>query len=95
MEFGILLLDHHRTVSFVTTTPSRVATVFAQVVIKNMTGYNHASGGIFDRTPLSISFFTERTSVMLLGKISDELYNQVHSRVQFELNRQIFDATGC
>jgi hypothetical protein len=95
MELGILLLDHHRTVSFVTTTPSRAPTVFAQIVIKNMTGYNHASGGTFDHTPLSISFFTERTSVMMIGKITDELYDQVRQRVQFELNRQIFDATGC
>jgi hypothetical protein len=95
MELGILLLDRHRTVSFVTTTPSRASTVFAQIVIKNMTGYNHASGGTFDHTPLSISFFTERTSVMMVGKITDELYDQVRNRVQFELNRQIFDATGC
>jgi len=95
MELGILLLAHHRTVSFVSTTQSRASAVFAQIVIKNMTGYNHASGGTFDRTPLSISFFTERTSVMMIGKITDELYDQVRQRVQFELNRQVFDAHAC
>jgi hypothetical protein len=32
---------------------------------------------------------------MMVGKMTDELYDQVRNRVQFELNRQIFDATGC
>jgi hypothetical protein len=94
-ELGILLLDHHRTISFVSTTYNRAAAVFARIVVENLTGYDHALGGSFDHTPLSISYFTERKSVMLVGKITEELYEQVRQRVQFEINRRVFDAHAC
>jgi hypothetical protein len=61
------------------------------MVVDTMVGYNDARGGEFDRTPMTISYFTERISVMLMGKINDDLYDQVRRRVEFEINRRTFD----
>ena len=94
-ELGILLLDHHRTISFVSTTESRAPNVFARIIVENLVGYDHALGGTFDHTPLSISYFTERKSIMLVGKITEELYEQIRQRVQFEINRRVFDIHAC
>ena len=40
---------------------------------------------------MTISYFTERISVMLMGKINDDIYDQVRRRVEFEINRRMFD----
>ena len=91
MDYGILLLMQHRTERFVPANSRNVPTVFAQMVVDTMVGYNDARGGEFDRTPMTISYFTERISVMLMGKINDDLYDQVRRRVEFEINRRMFD----
>ena len=91
MDFGIVLLIQHRTERFVPVNGRNAPTVFAQMVVDTMVGYNDARGGEFDRTPMTISYFTERISVMLMGKINDDLYDQVRRRVEFEINRRMFD----
>jgi hypothetical protein len=91
MEFGIVLLMHHRTERFVPVSIRNVPSVFAQMVVDTMVGYNDARGGEFDRTPMTISYFTERMAVMLVGKITSDLYDQVKRRVEFEINRRMFD----
>jgi hypothetical protein len=93
MELEILVLDRHRIISSIMTNLTRAPTVFAQTVIKYLTAYNHASGGTLNRSSLSLSFFTERISVMMIGSITPELYSQVEQRIQFELKRQVFDST--
>jgi len=93
MDLGILLLERHRPISFVTTQLSRAAVVFAGIVVQNMTGYSHAIGGVFDRTPMTTSFYTDRISIMMVGKITDELYEQVRQRTLFEINRAVFEST--
>ena len=91
MEYGIVLLIQNRTERFVSVNARNAPTVFAQMVVDTMVGYNDARGGEFDRTPMTISYFTERISVMLMGKINDDLYDQVRRRVEFEINRRTFD----
>ena len=91
MEYGIVLLIQNRTERFVSVNARNAPTVFAQMVVDTMVGYNDARGGEFDRTPMTISYFTERISVMLMGKINDDLYDQVRRRVEFEINRRMFD----
>jgi hypothetical protein len=94
MELGLLALDHHRTVSFKHTTHEKAPNAFAQMVAEHMRGYDDASGGDFDRTPMTISFCTERKSVMLVGKITEDLYERVRQRVNFELRRRVFSENG-
>jgi hypothetical protein len=91
MDFGIVLLIQHRTDRFVPVNARNAPNVFANMVVDTMVGYNDARGGEFDRTPMTISYFTERVCVMLMGKINDDLYDQVRRRVEFEINRRTFD----
>jgi hypothetical protein len=91
MDFGIVLLFQHRTERFVPVNARNAPSVFATMVVDTMVGYNDARGGEFDRTPMTISYFTERVCVMLMGKINDDLYDQVRRRVEFEINRRTFD----
>jgi hypothetical protein len=91
MEYGIVLLIQHRTERFVSVNGRNAPSVFANMVVDTMVGYNDARGGEFDRTPMTISYFTERVSVMLMGKINDDIYDQVRRRVEFEINRRMFD----
>jgi hypothetical protein len=91
MEYGIVLLIQHRTERFVPTNIRSAPGLFAQIVVDNMVGYNDAKGGEFDRTPMTISFFTDRMCVMIMGKITDDLYDQTRRRVEFEINRRMFD----
>jgi len=91
MEYGIVLLMQHRTERFVSVNGRNAPSVFANMVVDTMVGYNDARGGEFDRTPMTISYFTERVSVMLMGKINDDIYDQVRRRVEFEINRRMFD----
>jgi hypothetical protein len=91
MDFGIVLLMQHRTERVVPVNARNAPTVFATMVVDTMVGYNDARGGEFDRTPMTISYFTERVCVMLTGKINDDLYDQVRRRVEFEINRRTFE----
>ena len=91
MDYGIVLLIHHRTERFVPVNVRNAPSVFAHMVVDTMVGYNDARGGEFDRTPMTISYFTDRICVMLMGKINDDLYDQVRRRVEFEINRRAFD----
>ena len=91
MDFGIVLLLQHRTERFVPVNARNAPSVFATMVVDTMVGYNDARGGEFDRTPMTISYFTERVCVMLMGKINDDIYDQVRRRVEFEINRRTFD----
>ena len=91
MDYGILLLMQHRTERFVPANSRNVPTVFAQMVVNTMVGYNDARGGEFESTPMTISYFTERMCVMLVGEITGDLYDQVRRRVEFEINRRMFD----
>jgi hypothetical protein len=93
MEYGIVLLMRHRTERFVPTSNRSAPALFSQIVVDTMVGYNDARGGEFDRTPMTVSYFTDRVCVMLVGKITDDLYDQVHRRVDFEINRRVFDKT--
>jgi hypothetical protein len=94
MDLGLLVLDHHHTLSFAPTTHNKAPNVFAQLVAEHMRGYDDASGGDFEHTPMTISFYTERKSVMLVGNITDELYERVRQRVNFELRRRVFSENG-
>ena len=94
MELGLLVLDHHCTLSFAPTTHNKAPNAFAQLVADHMRGYDDASGGDFDRTPMTISFYTERKSVMLVGTITEDLYERVRQRVNFELRRRVFSENG-
>jgi hypothetical protein len=42
---------------------------------------------------MTISFYTDRISIMMVGKITDELYEQVRQRTLFEINRAVFEST--
>jgi len=94
MDFGLLALDHHRTLTFAHTTHSKAPNAFAQMVAEHMRGYDDASGGDFDHTPMTISFCTERKSVMLVGTITEDLYERVKARVNFEVRRRVFSENG-
>lgn len=87
---GILVLVEHAKERFVFTEPTTAPADFARIVVETMTGYNHTSGGTFDHSPLSVSFYTHRMSVMLIGPVSQELYDQVRKRLQFEISRRAF-----
>jgi hypothetical protein len=93
MEYGIVLLIQNRTERFVPVNARNAPNVFAQMVVDTMVGYNDARGGEFDRTPMTISYFTDRICILLMGKINDDLYDQVRRRVDFEINRRVFDKT--
>jgi len=90
MSLGVLVLVEHSQERFLFTTPEDAPNDFARLVIEHMTGYNSAVGGSFDSSPLSISFFTNRISVMLIGPITHNLYDAVRQRVNFEINRNRF-----
>ena len=90
MSHGILVLVEHSQERFLFTTPEDAPNDFARLVIEHMTGYNSAVGGSFDSSPLSISFFTHRVCVMLVGPISRNLHDAVRQRVNFEINRSRF-----
>jgi hypothetical protein len=90
---GILLLIEHAKETFVFTEPATAPADFARTVVENMTGYNHMSGGTFDHSPLSVSFYTHRMSVMLIGPVSQELFDQVRKRLQFEISRRAFQGS--
>ena len=91
MDYGIVLLVQNRTERFVPVNVRNAPSVFAHMVVDTMVGYSDARGGEFDRTPMTISYFTDRICVMLMGKINDDLYDQVRRRVEFEINRRTFD----
>ena len=91
MEFGIIHLKDHKTVGFVTAQRSRLAATFALIVMGEMTGYNHASGGTFQWSPMHISYYAERVCIMIVGQITQELYDQVQQRMAFELARDVFE----
>jgi len=94
MDFGVILLANHGVESFVPTNARQVPGLFAKTIVDNMIGYNDARGGEFDRTPMTISFYTERMAVFMIGKITEDLYDQVRRRVEFEINRRILSENG-
>jgi hypothetical protein len=91
MELGLLALDHHHTTDFVSTTYMQAPELFAKMVVDTMVAYNDASGGEFDHTPMTISFYTHRRSVMLVGRITEDLYTRVRQRVHFMIRRRTYE----
>lgn len=79
---GVLLLRDHAKVVYVNTTPEHAHIDFAHVVCANM------SRGTFERTPLSVSFYTDHVSVMLLGEITNEIYARVRRHLHIEITRE-------